>query len=97
VVDGTELAHMRREPEGNVIEIVSLATRQTRRVAVCSSTMLQWLATSIPICPPTAPLLLAVDQQFRLATAARLTIISRGFWRLLGTCEGEGPENRALM
>lgn len=32
--DGTELAHMRREPEGNVIEIVSLATRQTRRIAV---------------------------------------------------------------
>ena len=32
--DGTELAHMRREVEGNVIEIVSLATRQTRRVPV---------------------------------------------------------------
>ena len=32
--DGTELAHMRREAEGNVIEIVSLATRQTRRVTV---------------------------------------------------------------
>jgi Tol biopolymer transport system component len=32
--DGTELAHMRREPEGNVIEIVSMATRQTRRIAV---------------------------------------------------------------
>jgi eukaryotic-like serine/threonine-protein kinase len=32
--DGSELAHMRREPEGNFIEIVSLATRQTRRVSV---------------------------------------------------------------
>ena len=32
--DGTELAHMRREPGGNVIEIVSLATRQRRRVTV---------------------------------------------------------------
>jgi Tol biopolymer transport system component len=32
--DGTELAHMRREPEGNVIQIVSLATRQTRRITV---------------------------------------------------------------
>jgi Tol biopolymer transport system component len=32
--NGSELAHMRREAEGNVIEIVSLATRQTRRVAV---------------------------------------------------------------
>ena len=32
--NGSELAHMRREAEGNVIEIVSLATRQTRRIAV---------------------------------------------------------------
>jgi Tol biopolymer transport system component len=32
--DGTELAHIRREPEGNVIEIVSMATRQTRYIKV---------------------------------------------------------------
>jgi Tol biopolymer transport system component len=32
--DGTELAHLRREPQGVVIEIVSLTTRQTRRVPV---------------------------------------------------------------
>ena len=32
--DGTELAHMRKEVEGNVIEILTMATRQTRRVPV---------------------------------------------------------------
>jgi serine/threonine protein kinase/tricorn protease-like protein len=32
--DGAELAHIRREQDGNVIEIVSLLTRQTRRLAV---------------------------------------------------------------
>lgn len=32
--DGTEVAHMRREPGGSVIEIVSVLTRQTRRIAV---------------------------------------------------------------
>jgi Tol biopolymer transport system component len=32
--DGTELAHMRREPEANFIEIVSLGTRESRRLRV---------------------------------------------------------------
>ena len=32
--DGRELAHMRREEQGNVIEVITLATRDSRRLPV---------------------------------------------------------------